>query len=255
MITYHLTGKNYHQTIVFVHGLGANLSQFEEQHHYFDKNYQVLSVTLPHKFDDTLENMADNIASLLDKLEIEKVHFVGNSMGGNIGFEVLKKYPQRLYTITTFGTTPALKTSKIKFFIASVVIKIFPQFLIAKLGSYAGANRVSRKKIYKMLRETSKKAYLGILPSIANFDYGDVITKTKKPFCIIKAENDKEINKHLDKYIRLWKDEEWCHLVNMQNVGHFANLDEPYVFNKFLEKFLSKTDKQTQNQLYLEQYR
>jgi pimeloyl-ACP methyl ester carboxylesterase len=244
MITYHLTGNNHHQTILFAHGLGANLSQFEEQHHYFDKNYQVLSVTLPHKFDDTLENMADNIVSLLDKLEIEKVHFVGNSMGGNIGFEVLKKYPQRLCTITTFGTTPSLKTSKIKLFIASIVIKIFPQFFIAKLGSYAGANKVSRKNIYKMLRQISKKAYLGILPSIANFDYGDVITKTKKPFCIIKADNDKEINKHLDKYINLWKNEEWCYLVNMQNAGHFANLDAPYVFNSLLEKCLSKCLKQ-----------
>jgi len=243
MITYHLRGKNHQQTILFVHGLGANLSQFEEQHHYFDKNYQVLSVTLPNKFDDTLENMADDIISLLDKLEIEKVHFVGNSMGGNIGFEVLKKYPQRLCTITTFGTTPSLKTSKIKLFIVSVMIKIFPQFLIAKLGSYAGVNKVSRKKIYKMLRQISKKAYLAILPSIANFDYGEVITKNKKPFCIIKVENDKEINKLLDKYINLWKDEEWCHLVNMQNVGHFANLDAPYVFNRLLEKFFSKTDK------------
>jgi len=244
MMTYHLTGKNHHQMILFVHGLGANLSQFEEQHLYFDTNYQVLSVTLLHKPYYTLEDMADDIVSLLDELEIEKVHFVGNSMGGNVGFEVLKKYPQRLCTITTFGTTPSLITSKIKLFIASIVIKIFPQFFIAKLGSYAGANKVSRKNIYKMLRQTSKKAYLGILPSIANFDYGDVITKSKKPFCIIKAENDKEINRHLDKYINIWKNEEWCYLENMQNVGHFANLDAPYVFNSLLEKCLSKCLKQ-----------
>ncbi|HHE05889.1 MAG TPA: hypothetical protein ENK90_02070, partial [Epsilonproteobacteria bacterium] len=88
MKTYRLTGNNHHQTILFVHGLGANLSQFEEQHHYFDNKYQILSLTLSNH---SLDYLADEIIILLDRLQIEKVHFVGNSMGGNVGFALLKQ--------------------------------------------------------------------------------------------------------------------------------------------------------------------
>ena len=44
---YYLTGNKNQQTILFLHGLGADLSQFEEQQRYFESNYKVLSVSLP----------------------------------------------------------------------------------------------------------------------------------------------------------------------------------------------------------------
>ncbi len=43
---YLLTGIPNKDTILFVHGLGANLSQFEYQHNYFQDRYRVLSVSL-----------------------------------------------------------------------------------------------------------------------------------------------------------------------------------------------------------------
>ena len=42
---YHLTGSKNKQTILFLHGLGADLSQFEEQQKYFASNYRTFYLT------------------------------------------------------------------------------------------------------------------------------------------------------------------------------------------------------------------
>ncbi|HHD78464.1 MAG TPA: alpha/beta hydrolase [Epsilonproteobacteria bacterium] len=245
MMTYHFTGKNHHQTILFVPGLGANLSQFEEQHHYFDKNYQVLSITLPHKPNYTLENMADDIISLLDELQIETIHFVGNSMGGNIGYELLTKYPLKINSLTTFGTTPYLRTHKLIVLMAQMFIKIMPLYVIAKIGSYTGVNKTSRQKIYEMFMHLSKTSLYVTLPHIANFDYRQIIKEIEKPLCVIRAEEDENINRFLDNMIAIWKKEPWFILFEIENAGHFTNLDNPLNFNKNLEVFLKSINAKT----------
>lgn len=113
---YLLTGKENKDTILFVHGLGANLSQFEEQHQYFQDTYRILSISLRGHGNTTasreltetdfeLSRLSDDIIMLTETLGIDKFHFVGNSMGGNIGYELMKASPERLLSFTSFGTT------------------------------------------------------------------------------------------------------------------------------------------------------
>jgi pimeloyl-ACP methyl ester carboxylesterase len=49
----------------------------------------------------TLRDMADDVAGLLDGLEINAAHIVGASMGGMIGQEMAIRHPQRVLTLTS----------------------------------------------------------------------------------------------------------------------------------------------------------
>ncbi|MBK9208012.1 MAG: alpha/beta hydrolase [Anaerolineales bacterium] len=44
----------------------------------------------------TVSDMADDLAGLLDSLEIEKTVIAGHSMGGYVALAFAKKYPQRV---------------------------------------------------------------------------------------------------------------------------------------------------------------
>lgn len=248
-IEYLLTGEGNSEAILFVHGLGANLSQFEFQQRYFSKEFKVLSVNLrghgntllTHALtssDVELYKMANDITTLLDCLDISKVHYVGNSMGGNVGFEVLKVKPNVLKTLTTYGTTGQLKTSGFALGVMKFVQKIMTPSMRGNLSKIAGQTNESKTKIKEMMVKAEKTTILSLVPILANFDYLEVIKKSKTPCMIIKGEKDKEINNVIGTTIREFKNRGDFELQEMNGVGHFANLDNPDYFNKVIEEYI-----------------
>src|SRR4029434_152340 len=49
----------------------------------------------------SLEGFATDLANLMDYLEIEKAHVVGETIGGTIALQFAYQFPQRLHTVTT----------------------------------------------------------------------------------------------------------------------------------------------------------
>ncbi len=249
-IEYVLNGEENSEVILFVHGLGANLSQFEFQQRYFSEKFKVLSVNLrghgntllTHALTSTdveLYKIANDITTLLDYLDISKVHYVGNSMGGNVGLEILKISPNVLKTITIYGTTGQLNTSSIALRVMKFLHKIITPAMRGNLSKIAGQTNESKAKIKEMMLKAEKATILSFIPILANFDYLEVIKKSKTPCMIIKGEKDKEINNVINTTIREFKNRGNFELQEMGGVGHFANLDNPDYFNKIIEEYIT----------------
>jgi 3-oxoadipate enol-lactonase len=118
-LEYLLEGPADAPALCFVHGLGANLRQFLPQAAHFAGHYRVLLLSLrghggSGKPDPAtaaayaLPILAQDVAALLDHLDIASLHFVGNSLGGLVGYELLPMGRPQLLSLTTFGTTAAL---------------------------------------------------------------------------------------------------------------------------------------------------
>jgi pimeloyl-ACP methyl ester carboxylesterase len=247
---YLLTGVENKDTILFIHGLGANLTQFENQHQYFQTRYKVLSVSLRGHgntsssseltdSDFNLSLLGDDIIMLLDTLGIDNVHFVGNSMGGNIGYELMKAYPKRLLSFTSFGTTAALKKSGFIIELMKFTYKLMSMKTIAKLSGSAGVNESSKTKIVEMMSKAKKSTVLNLINYLGDFDYLEVIKHSQIKAQIIKGDKDKEINKVIGSTIETFKQRGDFSLIDLENSGHFANLDNPDLFNRALETFLT----------------
>jgi len=248
-IEFLLTGEKNSETIVFIHGLGANLSQFRLQQDYFSKNFKVITINLrghgksfqahtyePSEF--TLSLMSTDIIELLAYLKISKVHFVGNSLGGNIGYEILKSHAHLLKSFTTFGTTGQLNKSKLSLKILKCIYKIISVKTIGNLSKAAGQTRESKDKIEEMISNINKVTLLSILPNIAKFDYLPVIKTSSVPTMIMKGEKDRDINKTIKNTITEFENRGNFKLHKIKNVGHFVNLDNPVLFNRILENFI-----------------
>lgn len=247
---YLLTGVENKDTILFIHGLGANLTQFENQHQYFQTRYKVLSVSLRGHgntsssseltdSDFNLSLLGDDIIMLLDTLGIDNVHFVGNSMGGNIGYELMKAYPERLLSFTSFGTTAALKKSGFIIGLMKFTYKLMSMKTIAKLSGSAGVNESSKTKIVEMMSKAKKSTVLNLINYLGDFDYLEVIKHSQIKAQIIKGNKDKEINKVIVSTVKTFKQRGDFSLIDLDNSGHFANLDNPDLFNRALETFLT----------------
>lgn len=122
-LEYALSGPAGAEWLCFVHGLSANMQQFAAQQAHFQGDYRVLLVSLrAHGGSSapaqgtleayTIETLARDVLALWDELGVRQVHYVGNSLGGLIGYELLRLAPERLKTLTTFGTTAALESPR-----------------------------------------------------------------------------------------------------------------------------------------------
>src|SRR3954471_7617845 len=89
--------------VVFVHGLGGSWQNWLENLPFFARKFRVIACDLPGfgespmpLEDISISGYGKFVVGLLDALEIERAHLVGNSMGGFIAAEVALQAPERV---------------------------------------------------------------------------------------------------------------------------------------------------------------
>lgn len=106
-------------TIVLVHGFGADKDNFMRTAAYLTRHYHVVIPDLP-GFGDASRDMdadysitqqAANLRAFLYKLGLERVHLGGSSMGGFVAAEFAARYPElvaSLWLLSPAGTSAGL---------------------------------------------------------------------------------------------------------------------------------------------------
>ncbi len=108
-ICYEIKGEG--EPILLVHGFGSKKETWIAQFKPFSEHFKII------RFDNrgagksdrpkgvyTMEVFADDIAGLLDYLEIDKVHIIGWSLGGMIVQNFVIKYPDRVKKMVLINT-------------------------------------------------------------------------------------------------------------------------------------------------------
>jgi 3-oxoadipate enol-lactonase len=77
----------------------------------------------------TLERLTRDVEELLDHLGCTAAHVVGNSAGGYLGQQLAMTRPQRVKSLSLFGSTPGLKNSQAPSWIPQIQAKGLRGFL------------------------------------------------------------------------------------------------------------------------------
>tara|TARA_B110000444_G_scaffold261283_1_gene312320 strand:- start:3430 stop:4200 length:771 start_codon:yes stop_codon:yes gene_type:complete len=90
--------------LVILHGLFGALSNFESARAYLATKFRVLTPVLPiyelPLRKTSASEIAKHIKGFVDALELEKVHLVGNSLGGHVGLIFTKHNLDRVASLT-----------------------------------------------------------------------------------------------------------------------------------------------------------
>ena len=110
-MNYELSGKKNVPVVMLSHSLGSSLIMWVPQMKVLEPQFQVLRYDIRgHGKSEVpagpynLELLGEDAIALLDALRIEKVHWVGLSMGGMIGQSVALNHPKRLKSLTLCDT-------------------------------------------------------------------------------------------------------------------------------------------------------
>lgn len=99
------------EVVLLVHGLASNAGFWRYNISELSKHFRIIAVDLPGygksdkgNYSYKMTFFANTIKQLLDELQIDKVNFVGHSMGGQIGIWFSILYPDRVNKLVLAST-------------------------------------------------------------------------------------------------------------------------------------------------------
>ncbi|HEY0427833.1 MAG TPA: alpha/beta hydrolase [Pyrinomonadaceae bacterium] len=201
-----------------------------------------------HSFSDinTMEDMAQDVADMLDTLKIERAIIGGLSMGGYIAFSFLKKFPEKIAALVLCDTNAASdsnETRENRFDLIEKIEKEGAPALIENLlpNLICENTKTNKKDLAQSLEDAFKKvnpkAAIAALRGMAERkDNTDLLDKISVPTLLVFGVEDKVSN--------LQTAEKMAHtipnssFVKIENAGHYSNLEQPEIFNRALVDFL-----------------
>jgi pimeloyl-ACP methyl ester carboxylesterase len=110
-IAYEAYGPNREPTLVFVHGWCCDSRYWHNQISYFSKKFHVVTIDLAGHGNSgfgrqiyTTQAFGQDVAAVLQKLDIKKAILIGHSMGGEITLFAAKIAPQRVIGVVGVDT-------------------------------------------------------------------------------------------------------------------------------------------------------
>ncbi|WP_236170860.1 alpha/beta fold hydrolase [Pseudomonas pseudonitroreducens] len=109
-ITYYEGGPEKAQTILLIHGFGADKSNWPRFARFLTRDYHVIAVDLPGFGDSSrpanisydVGTQAERLADFMREQGIGRFHVVGNSMGGHIAALLAARHPQEVLSVGLF---------------------------------------------------------------------------------------------------------------------------------------------------------
>lgn len=202
---YDLEGLAHAPVIMCCHSLATDLHMWWPQLEAFIGEFQVLRYDVRgHGASDapdgpySLDQLAEDARALLDGLGIDRVHWVGISMGGMIGQAFALKYPQRLHSLSicdSMARFPAdareaweerlqlARTEGLGALVEPTLDRWFSP-------GFATANADIIARIEQMIRHTPVAGYLGCSHAIMQLDLLGRLGAIRTPSLVLVGEQD-----------------------------------------------------------------
>ncbi len=199
----------------------------------------------------TMEQMADDLAHLLDALEVdEPVVLCGLSMGGYVAFEFWRKYPARLRGLVLCDTRAAADSPEAARGRMETVEKILAEgmapladamlpklFAPGTLAQYPNAVAIQRRQILATSAEGAAAALRGMA---ARNDFRDRLSDIQLPALVVVGEHD--AISPVEEMRAIAAAIPSAELAVIPAAGHMSPLENPEAFNTALEQFLSRVE-------------
>ena len=251
--------------LVFIHGAFADARIWEPQWKHFSSDYQLLRYDLrghgrtgASDLDRySMATFADDLASLLDELEIQSPIICGLSWGGSIAQAFAVQNPGRTRALVLAGSAVAIDLTlmdkilcKVLFpwwvmrlTINTISVENFTRFSFWLASLTLGKQWLSRDKgaseyLKQCMHKMDGSEYLKIWEAIYGFSVLP-LERIACPTMVLNGEHEsKNTFRHTEEILRCVPQAE---AKVIPAAGHGMNLEEPEVFNEFVADFLHRS--------------
>ena len=240
---YYSGGQGTH-TILFIHGMGGAYDIWWNQINELEKDFKVITFTLPYKI-DTLEKAKKGIQAILKKENVDRFIVIGTSMGGYIAQYLVKMMPESIEKAVFGNTFPPNRLYKIANKKKRRFLPLLPEIIIWKLTQ----DELQQKLLPAGHHDKLLAAFLpGLSFSKKQFfnrydivvDWFEATSETQKmksvPKLIFESDNDPLVPTLLRAKLKVTYPEAQVH--SFHHEGHFPYLNAMEEYNEVLGDFL-----------------
>ncbi len=250
-LNYDLQGEAGKPVVVLSHSLGSGVSMWDPQLEALTRDYRVLRFdTRGHGESQApggaydLDLLGDDALALLDTLDMERVHWVGLSMGGMIGQSIALRAPHRLITLSlcdTMAVVPedmqgvwldrieAARAAGMEPLADATMERWFT-------ATFRGVNPQAVAPIRRQFVATPPAGYIGCCEAIRRLDYLSALHRLQLPALIVVGEYDPATPVAASQAMH--REIPSSRLVVIPGAAHLSNVEQADSFNSTLHEFL-----------------
>jgi 3-oxoadipate enol-lactonase len=253
-VAYDLIGPDTAPVVCMTHSLASDSGMWAEQvPALLRAGFRVLRVDMrghggsaPVAGDYTMSELAWDVAETLDVLGIQRVHFIGLSIGGMLGQAFALEHHAKLASAMWCDTLPASPAGASEVWQqrvdtvrnANSLVPLADPTIERWLTDAVKTQRSGRwKQIRDTIIGTTPQGYLGCVAAIRNFNFLDRLPMLRVPVLVVCGADDAGTpateNKRIASVIPGARYEE------IANARHFPNVEHPDTFNRIMVEWLN----------------
>jgi len=194
----------------------------------------------------SLEDLADDVVALLDRLGIERADYVGLSMGGMVGQALALRHPSRLGRLviacssSSYGPDgPANWRARIQAVERGGLEAIRD---MVESRYFSDAFRAAHADVVKVVMDhfvkTPRDGYLGCCDAIARLDYAKDLGRIQAPTLVVAGELDAGTPPAMSETMA--RGIPGARLEVLPGVAHLAAVEAPAAFDALVGRFLGE---------------
>jgi pimeloyl-ACP methyl ester carboxylesterase len=250
-IHYWVHGKG-EPALVFVHCWSCDRHLWDNQVPVFAKNHRVVTLDLPGHGESgqgrktwSVESYADDVNTVITKLNLKRVILIGSSMGGPVVLEATRRMPDRVLAIVPVDTLHNVETTVDPKQLEEVLKQLRANYKVAATGflnqlyfSLSTPPAVKNRIISEVIARPPELA-IPILEAILAYRAAPALGEVKVPIHAINADMMPMSLEANRKYAPQFD------AVIMGGSGHYPMLENPALFNKLLADIIQNVQERS----------
>jgi pimeloyl-ACP methyl ester carboxylesterase len=254
-LAYEVSGTG--SPVVLLHGFPFNRTLWREQVEALSGRYRVITLDLrghgetpATRAPATMEEMAGDVAALLDDIGIDRVVLGGLSMGGYVALAFYRLFPERVRALILADTRPQADTDEARLTREETAVRALGEgmhtiadAMLPKL--FAPSAQDERPEVVARVREmilnTDPQGAASALRGMAvRNDQTKLLREIDRPTLILVGNLDL-ITPPADAEL-MNREIRGSRLEVIAGAGHVSNIERPAEFNRALENFLRELE-------------
>jgi 2-hydroxy-6-oxonona-2,4-dienedioate hydrolase len=240
------TGGEGRETLMLLHGLMGGLSNFQGVINHFSKQYNVVVPHLP-LYDlpiiqVSVQGFVDYVSDFVAYKGYDKVHVLGNSLGGHVTLLYALAHPERIRSITLTGSSGLYE---------SAMGTTFPRrgdydYIKTKAQeTFFNPDMATKElvdEIFSIVNDRNKAIrVVATSKSAVRHNIGDKLHLIKAPTLLIWGRQDAVTPLFVGEKFHELIEHSRLHIV--EECGHAPMMEKPEEFNTILKEFMSSVGK------------
>ncbi len=231
------------EPLVLLHGLFGALSNFSDLIEYFRHHNKVVVPMLPllelDLLHTTVGGLEKYVNRFIEHFNYDKLHLLGNSLGGHVALLHVLKHPQRIKSLILTGSSGLFENG-----MGDSYPKRGDREYIRKkteLTFYdpAIATKELVDEVYEIVNNRLKAIkIISLAKSAIRNNLGEELSQIKQPTLLIWGNNDTITPPFVGREFHKLIPNSELHFVD--KCGHAPMMEVPEEFNRILHKFLTK---------------